>query len=191
MVVVFSNCIPQSRGGAMKHRILGRLTLAALLAAGLACAAEQEEEGEAAMQMAAPDTTAAALWAHMEDAGYTENWTLWPGKGALYPGTEPHGMLLTTYLNDLALDALTNGAGVMPAGAIVVKENYMPDSTLAAITVMYKAPGYNPDFNDWFFVKRLADGTVEASGRVAGCQGCHAQRADNDYLFTGSLGGGM
>ena len=28
---------------------------------------------------------------------------------------------------------------------------------------------------------------VEASGRVAGCQGCHAQAADNDYLFTGSL----
>jgi hypothetical protein len=175
----------------MKFRTLGRVMIATLLASGLACAAEQEEGGEAAMQMAAPDTTAEALWAHMEQAGYAENWTLWPDKGALYEGTEPHGMLLTTYLNEPALEALTNMAGAMPVGAIVVKENYMPDSTLAAITIMYKAEGYNPDFNDWFFVKRLADGTVEASGRVGGCQGCHAQRADNDYLFTGSLSESM
>ena len=96
-------------------------------------------------------------------------------------------MLLTTYVNELALDALTNKAGTMRAGAIVVKENYMPDSMLAAITIMYKVDGYNTDVGDWFFVKRLADGTVEAQGRVGGCQGCHAQRADNDYLFTGSL----
>jgi hypothetical protein len=76
---------------------------------------------------------------------------------------------------------------VMPVGAIVVKENYTPDSTLAATTVMYKVSGYDPEAGDWFYLKRLADGTVEASGRVAGCQGCHAQRADNDYLFTGAL----
>ncbi len=35
--------------------------------------------------------------------------------------------------------------GPMPAGAIVVKENYMPDKKLAAITVMYKVAGYNPE----------------------------------------------
>lgn len=31
-------------------------------------------------------------------------------------------MLLTTYLNQLALNAFTDKAGVMPPGAIVVKE---------------------------------------------------------------------
>jgi len=170
----------------MKLRTVGTLLAACVLALGAACATgEGGDEGEAAYAM--PDTTAEALWAHMEEAGYTENWTLWPDKGELYMGTEPHGMLLTTYLNDLALDAVTNKAGAMSAGAIVVKENYMPDSTLAAITIMYKSEGYNQDANDWFFVKRLADGTVEASGRVGGCTGCHAQVADNDYLFTGSL----
>jgi hypothetical protein len=169
----------------MQFRSFSGLALVGGLALTLACAAEQEG-GEAAMDHAMPDTTATALWAHMEESGYTD-WATWPGKGELYVGTEPHGMLLTTYVNALALDAITNKAGAMSAGAIVVKENYMPDSTLAAVTVMYKTTGYNPQFNDWFFVKRLADGTVEASGRVAGCQGCHSQVASNDYLFTGSL----
>ncbi len=36
--------------------------------------------------------------------------------GEYYTGNEPHGMLLTTYLNDLALDALTNAAGEMHVG---------------------------------------------------------------------------
>lgn len=134
-----------------------------------------------------PDTTAAALWAHLQQERYQENWALWPGKGRLYAGREPHGMLLTTYLNALALDALTNKAGSLSPGAIVVKENYTPDSTLAAVTVMYKASGYDAAHNDWFFLKRLADGTVEASGRVQGCQNCHRARAVNDYIYTGSL----
>ncbi len=173
-----------------------RILVLAAMGTLVACSAgEQAQEDEAppaaaaatAMAATMPDTTASALWAHLEEVDYRAAWTLWPDKGELYTGQEPHGMLLTTYLNELALDALTTKAGAMPAGAIVVKENYMPDSTLAATTVMYKVEGYNADAGDWFYLKRLADGTVEASGRVAGCQGCHAQRADNDYLFTGSL----
>jgi hypothetical protein len=168
--------------------------LAMVVVLGLACAQEQEEapaeeapaEEAPTMQAAMPDTTAEAVWAHLEDAGY-QNWSMWPGKDALYAGTEPHGMLLTTYVNESALNAITSGAGMMPAGAIVVKENYMPDSMLAAVTVMFKSEGYNADVGDWFFLKRLTDGTVEASGRVGGCQGCHASKADNDYLFTSSL----
>ncbi len=172
-------------------RFIAGLTAVAVLGLS-ACAqgdqAQQQEETPppAQMQVAGPDTTAGALWAHLEQANY-RTWPMWPGKTALYEGTEPHGMLLTTYLNGMALDAITNKAGTMPVGAVVVKENYMPDSTLAAITIMYKAAGYNPQFGDWFFVKRLADGTVEASGRVTGCQTCHASKAANDYLFTGSL----
>ena len=43
-----------------------------------------------------PDTTAAALWAYLESQQYRQRWSLWPGKGRLYTGSEPHGMLLTT-----------------------------------------------------------------------------------------------
>lgn len=185
----------------MRVRAILGLTAAGavLLAAGCARGEQAAEEGEQQepqmQQVPAPDTTAAALWAHMEAANYRENWTLWPGKGRLYTGQEPHGMLLTTYLNDAALNALNTRAGTMPRGAIVVKENYMPDSTLAAITIMYKAAaGYNAEHNNWFFVKRLASGELDRmpdgtpmEGRVPGCQNCHGAQQANDYIFTGSL----
>jgi len=134
-----------------------------------------------------PDTTGVALWARLERADYRHRWATWPGKGTHYAGQEPHGMLLTTYLNPAALDALTSRAGAMPAGAIIVKENYMPDSTFAAATVMFKVTNYDPANNDWFWLKRNADGTIEAQGRVPMCQGCHAAQRENDYLFTGRI----
>ncbi len=85
----------------------------------------------------------------------------------------------------------------MPAGAIIVKENYMPDSTLAAVTTMFKAAGYNADHNDWFFTKHLPSGELDTApngmqleGRLPGCQSCHVGVQANDYLFTGRLGAG-
>jgi hypothetical protein len=159
-------------------------TVAVLFAAVLLSACAREEVREEAEAPALPDTTAEAVWAYLQDAGYADNWDMWPGKTALYPGTEPHGMLLTTYVNQAAHDALADWNQSMPAGAIIVKENYMPDSTLAAVTVMYKAAGYNPEHADWWFMKRNADGTVEASGRVEGCQNCHGAAKANDYIMT-------
>jgi hypothetical protein len=141
-----------------------------------------------------PETTGAAVWAHLQSEDYQTNWSLWPGRGELYEGQEPHGMLLTTYLNDAALAAVEDSMGTMPAGSFVVKENYTPDKTLAAVTVMYKVAGYNPDHNDWFFTKHLADGTLDKmpngmamEGKLPGCQGCHSAKRDNDYLFTGTI----
>lgn len=167
------------------------LLLAAPFALVVACApAEEAEEAAPEVEEAAvpsPDTTAVALWAHLEAAEYRENWSLWPDKGRLYEGTEPHGMLLTTYLNPVAHDALTNRAGRFSDGAIIVKENYGPDSTFAAATVMYKASGYDPEHNDWFWLKRNADGTVDAAGRDAMCIACHSGGADNDYILTGPI----
>ncbi len=140
----------------------------------------------ASTRTAAPDTTAERLWAYLESADY-KTWPMWPGKTAHYAGTEPHGALLTTYVNTLALDAITNGAGMMPVGTILVKENYMPDSTLAAVTVLYKSAGYDGAHHDWFWMKRLANGTVEASGRVAMCISCHGGKEGNDYIMTAAL----
>ena len=157
---------------------------------------EQADETPAAAVASAPepDTTGAAIWAHLQGINYTEAFNLWPEKGEFYQGTEPHGMLLTTYLNDIAFEALNGDAATMPGGAIVVKENYMPDSTLAAVTTMFKVPGYNADHADWFFTKHLASGELdkmpngmEMEGRLPGCQNCHIARTNNDYLFTGDL----
>jgi hypothetical protein len=167
-----------------------------VVALAAACAAEEDAPQEesapaaepAALEPAAaremPDTTAEAVWAYLEARDY-QSWPLWPGTSELYTGVEPHGMLLTTYANGVAMESLEAGApGDIASGGIVVKENYMPDGTLAAVTVMYKVEGYNPEHQDWWFLKRLADGTVEASGRVAGCQGCHIAAPRGDYLFN-------
>ena len=59
---------------------------------------------------------------------------------------------------------------------------------------MYKRPGYDPENQDWFWVKYLPDGALDKNpagmslaGRVAkgadqGCIACHS--GEEDYLFT-------
>jgi len=146
---------------------------------------------EPSQSAADPDTTGAAMWAHLQEEDYRQTWELWPGMGEFYEGNEPHGLLLTTYVNDVALDALNAGQTVMPEGAVVIKENYMPNRELAAVTVMYKRPGYNPDHADWFFSKHLPGGELDQmpngmamEGRLPGCQNCHIARQNFDYLYT-------
>jgi hypothetical protein len=138
------------------------------------------------------DTTAQAVWAHLQDASYADNWSFWPDKEPYYEGGEPHGMLLNTYLNDAAYQAVSGGGMMdLPSGSVVVKENYQPDSTLVATTVMYKAEGYAPEAGDWFWAKYGPDGGVQASGHAQGCLSCHEQAADqHDYLMTAMGSGG-
>ncbi|MEN8375039.1 MAG: cytochrome P460 family protein [Gemmatimonadota bacterium] len=153
--------------------------------------AVEEAVGAAA---AAVDTTAEAVWAYMQESAYAD-WALWPGTGEQYQGGEPHGALLTTYMNDVAAEALEAGAAELPAGAFVVKENFMPDGTLGAVTTMYKTGNnYNPDHNNWWFAKFMPDGTPDQTpdgmamaGRLGGCQNCHGAAAENDYILTGPL----
>jgi hypothetical protein len=172
---------------------LGILTAIVLALAGLGWTFAAGTATAAAPQNADPDTTGAALWAHLRAEAYQASWALYPGTTALYEGTEPHGMLLTTYVNEIAAAALGRDVDRLPDGAIVVKENYMPNGELAAVTVMYKRAGYNPDHNDWFFSKHLPDGSLDRApngmameGRVPGCQACHSARRENDYLYTGN-----
>ena len=129
-----------------------------------------------------PGTDSASLMAYLEDVDYQNNdeWKLFPGSTEKYEGRDPHGMLLTTYVNPAALEAIEDDA-ITPSGSILVKENFMPDGTLAATTVMYKQSGYNADHNDWYWLKFLADGTVEKEGMVEGCQDCHVDA--KDYIW--------
>lgn len=132
------------------------------------------------------DQKASQLWHQIQGDRYQDNWSLFPGKGKFYKGTEPHGMLLTTYVNKTAAQALTSGAKELPKGSILIKENYMPDKTLAAVTVMEKS-GEGKD--DWFWVKYNPDGTIAtmemekdgmkmnmpvAGGKETMCAMCHA-----------------
>ena len=116
-----------------------------------------------------------------------QSWELWPDKGKLYPGKHPHGSFLTTYLNKSAAEAVNMKTGKLPDGSIVVKENYSPEKKLAAITVMYRKAGYNPEAGDWFWLKYGPDGKIMAEGKVAGCTSCHKAVEANDWLFTGPV----
>jgi hypothetical protein len=117
-----------------------------------------------------------------------KKWKIWPGKGELYKGTEPHGSLLTTYVNDIALDSIKNKKG-MSNNSIIVKENYAPNKELVAVTVMYKVKGYNPDDGDWFWAKYSAAFEIIAEGKVKGCLACHGTVKGNDFVFTGDVTG--
>ncbi len=151
--------------------VLGVLTLILVMAA---CAGSDEPE--------LPDTTSASLLAYLEEVDYqnNEDWQLFPGSTEKYAGVDPHGMLLTTYVNTAAFEAIEAGE-TSPSGSILVKENYTPEGVLAATTTMYKSEGYNPEHNDWYWLKELADGTIEKEGMVKGCQDCHIDV--RDYIF--------
>ncbi len=117
-----------------------------------------------------------------------KDWAKWPGKGEMYKGTEPHGSLLTAYVNDIALDSITKMKG-MAKDSIIVKENYSPDKQLMAVTVMYKVKGFNPDGGDWLWAKYDAHFNILAEGKVQDCLGCHGTVKDNDYIFSGKVTG--
>ncbi len=116
-----------------------------------------------------------------------KNWKGWPGKDELFPGREPHGILLTTYVTGGAFSAIEEKKGSLPYGSIIVKENYCPEKMLKALTVMYKVKGYDAEHNDWFWASYLPDGEIVAEGMVKECNDCHGQRKDNDYIMTDEI----
>ncbi|MEJ2183135.1 MAG: cytochrome P460 family protein [Nitrospirota bacterium] len=133
-----------------------------------------------------PRADAGSLWTYISRTDPYHQWDLWPGKGKLYEGREPHGAYLTLYTNDTAHFA-AQYASRMKDGAILVKENYNPEKKLVAITVMYKIKGYNPSADDWFFAKYTPEGEVQAGGKVKTCIDCHGTRENNDFIFTGKV----
>lgn len=73
----------------------------------------------------------------------------------------------------------------MPYGAILVKENYGKDKkNLLAITPMYKVKGFNPEGDDWYWVKYEPDGKIVTEGKPKGCIDCHEVVKDNNWIFT-------
>ena len=139
---------------------------------------------------------AALLWDVMVEAKLA-------GEGAIltvpYDGGEPHGMMLETFYTTATINGHT--------GDLIVKRNYGPEGVsadeiladpakhLGALTVMFRREaGFDADNQDWFWVKYLADGTLDKNpagmrlaGRVAkgaeqGCIACHS--GVDDYVFT-------
>ena len=139
-------------------------------------------------EAALPGADAAELWKYITETSPYEEWNGWPGKEGHIPGNAPHGAIIRTFLSGHGAHNVQDPEkGTFENGQIIVKENFMPDTTLAAITVMYKVEGFNPDAADWFWAKYKPDGTVDAAGIPKGCVTCHGAKADNDYVMLGSL----
>lgn len=147
-----------------------------------------------------PDSVAYSqdLWAALEEASLA-------GDGAIntvpYTGQHPHGAVLETLYSEVTV----NGH----AGEVIVKRNYGGEGItnakvannrgkyLKAVTVMFKREaGYDPDNNDWFWVKYKPDGSLHtnpkdmklagrvAKGMNAGCIACHSGMRANDFQFN-------
>ena len=134
-----------------------------------------------------PEAKGQAVYDYVTKTNPYQQWSLFPGKGKLYPGKHPHGALLTTYVNDVALAGINDKIGTLADGSIIVKENYMPNKELGAITVMYRVAGYDPNGGDWFWAKYAANGSIAKEGKVNGCINCHAAVINNDWVFTGPV----
>lgn len=158
---------------------------------------EVSEAGKVEKEISDTEKMANELWDKMQNENYRLNWKMWPGKEAFYEGKEPHGNYLTTYVNAAALEVIVQKKEKMPPGAIIIKENYLPDKNIDSITVMYKIEGFDPDDFDWFWVKFAPSGkvmaeekdgeTVTLAGKVANCIECHGKQTSNDYIFTSPL----
>lgn len=136
------------------------------------------------------------LWQTMVDAGYA-------GKDGLmsrpYTGQHPHGAILDTISGQIAIQGRLHH--------IIVKRNYGgegvsianvandPEKYLAAVTIMLKRPGYDPETKDWFWAKYKADGSLDtnpagmmlagkvAKGKPMGCIACHSAAPGGDMMF--------
>lgn len=130
-----------------------------------------------------------------------EDYESWPMKSGYYPGQSPHGKFLRIYYNIVNVDGKPYH--------VIVKDNFggegatqesvaeSPDEYLAAVTIMLqREDGYDPENNNWFWVKYGPDGKIlenpkgmALAGRVAkgtgsGCIACHANAKGGDYLFS-------
>ena len=139
-------------------------------------------------------TFANDAWQAIE--GY-EDWLI---KSDYYEGQKPHGEILRTYFSIIHINGnsyhtiVKDNFGGKDADVETVSKN--PDKYLKVVTIMVKREdGYDPDNNNWFWVKYSAGGEIlkndkgmALAGRVAkgmntGCIACHSGAEGNDYVF--------
>jgi len=140
---------------------------------------------------------AAQLWNALAEQRLVGEHTIvtWP-----YEGSPPHGAILELYVTKVTIGGHT--------GTAIIKKNYRgenltveavasdPARYLKSITVMYRREtGYDPDNQNWFWVKYTPDGGLmtnpkgmKLAGRVAkgapkGCIACHSSAPGGDYVY--------
>lgn len=78
-----------------------------------------------------------------------------------------------------------------PEGSAIVREKFSGKQLLMPelLTVMVKrGKGFNPASNDWEYL--VVDGTgsmVLTRGKLDGCNSCHSQKKESDFVFRSFL----
>lgn len=72
-----------------------------------------------------------------------------------------------------------------PEGALLVKENLDADGNSDGYFAMYKAfEGYDPEGNDWYWLRVDGAGAVGNAGTVGFCKDCHGGGAGvSDFVY--------
>jgi hypothetical protein len=101
-------------------------------------------------------------------------------------GNSPHGTVRIWYSSNVR-ELIKKDSFTVPEKTVSIKEVDMDsDGTLDAFAVMVKkAPGYDPENNDWYYEMRDAQGTVmmqPPAGKTAMCIQCHSAAKKLDYL---------
>ncbi|QDU96978.1 cytochrome P460 family protein [Lignipirellula cremea] len=129
------------------------------------------------------------LWGWLAQSQY-RNWKGPNGQPAEFqPGEGPHAALVKTYVNDHAAGDAKN----LSRGSVLVTENYSAEKRLLSVTVMQRAPGFDPPQGDWYYAQYLPQGriaadvvgrnTEPAAGKVSSCIDCHRKAGGGDYAY--------
>ncbi len=149
---------------------------------------EDEEKDSEPVVSDLPDTNGEDVYAYITEENNYRNWDTWPLKDEIYASTSIHGPLLSTYVSDNAVPAIRNRGGELPYGSLIVRESYDAEGELREIGVRYKAAGYDPEHNDWFWAAYKPEGEIIIEGMVESCLDCHSIEAKNDYIYTSYIG---
>ena len=91
-----------------------------------------------------------------------------PGDAETYLGIDPDGESTASF----------------DEGALLVKENLDGDGNPDGFFAMYKAyEGYDPEGNDWYYLRVDASGNAADAGKVGFCRDCHSGTSETDYAF--------
>jgi hypothetical protein len=101
-------------------------------------------------------------------------------------GADDENMTRHVFINDNTVSR--DGNGNFPVGTRLVKEVRLADGSVAMVTAMVKRGGdFNSANRNWEWLMLSSDGKVMDRGANLMdnmCNGCHAQNANKDYVFT-------
>ena len=118
------------------------------------------------------------LWSDIADY---KSWGHFDGFEGFQVGDSVHGRYVRVYANSIAEGDQEN----LPYESIIVKENFdrKDEGALTGITVMQRLRGFDPEHNDWFWVRYSTGGAQTHSGKPAFCIDCHSEAEGDDFVF--------